>query len=157
MWPNTRGCDEPSITTSKNWLCHIKHCWHSTEIYKIQNNITVHHNFQKQSQSVSAFWIKVHKKERTVPNIALNVLIIFSTICLCAAGFSAILIIKSDIRSWQQRENFMRCSVSNARQRFEMFQNSHIADVRHNTPIFAIIFCLSFNMRTHKTIYVTKN
>jgi len=47
---------------------------------------------------MNAFWIKVYKGERTVQSVALEVLLPFSTICLCEAGLSALHIINTDLR-----------------------------------------------------------
>jgi hypothetical protein len=157
MLPNTDGCADASITAPKIWVWHIKHCWLSTAIYKIHNNIAENYNFQKQSESVNAFLIKVYKEERTVQNVVLEALLPFSKICLCEAGVSALHITNNHLWSWLQQQNFLWRGLSNTWQQFEMFQNSQTAYLHHNTPISVIILCLSSNTCTRKTIFIIKN
>ncbi|XP_068205433.1 protein FAM200C-like [Palaemon carinicauda] len=68
------------------------------ELSEIQNDATLHYNFKRQKESLSSFWIKVHKEKPNLRGEALKTLIPFATTFLSEAGFSALTVIKGKIQ-----------------------------------------------------------
>ncbi|XP_068228031.1 protein FAM200A-like [Palaemon carinicauda] len=102
------------------------------EIIEIQNDATFHYDFKRQNESLSSFWIKVHKEKPNLGGDALKTLTPFATTFLCEAGFSALTVIKTKYRNrLQPPEDDLRCSLSSKSPRYEeltktiQYQGSH--------------------------------
>ncbi|XP_068246495.1 SCAN domain-containing protein 3-like [Palaemon carinicauda] len=89
------------------------------ELIEIQNDATSHYDFKRLKESLSSFWIKVHKEKPNLGGEALKTLIPFATTFLCEAGFSALTVIKTKYRNHLQPEDDLRCILSTKSPRFE--------------------------------------
>ncbi len=65
-----------------------------------------------EEKSLNVFWCSMHQSYPKVSEIALRLLLPFSTTYLCESGFSTLLQIKNTSRNWLDVGPEMRCTLS---------------------------------------------
>ena len=82
------------------------------QLIEIQNDETLHYNFNKKIDSLGSFWIKVMKEKPILGGEAMKALLPFATTYLCEAGFSALTVLKTKYRNRLQVEDDLRCCLT---------------------------------------------
>ena len=81
------------------------------EFLELINSTAAKEEFQ--NLSISAFWAKMSPIFPKTSEVALKVLIPFSSTYLCESGFTTLLMIKSKLRNRLEAEDDLRCALSN--------------------------------------------
>lgn len=100
------------------------------EFLELQYNSSAKDEFNA-AEDLGEFWVKMLPIYPQLSNVALRILLPFSSTYLCEAGFSSLLEIKSKTRSKLEVENDLRCALSKTSPQIEKLVAKKNVQVSH--------------------------